>query len=174
MSLAETLLLLILIVVLGTSLAALLLLCALVAPRLVARARLNVERMPIRSFFVGLVNLLFFGVLAAGLAESNPVARATALLIVVVLFWCMALGLAAAAQLVGERLHLVRGGPIRELLLGALLLQGAALVPVVGWFGVTTVALLTGYGAAVIALIRRGTELPAQRPAATVDTSPLE
>jgi hypothetical protein len=53
------------------------------------------------------------------------------------------------------------------LLAGVVVLELAALVPVVGWFAVTTLALLTGAGAVIIALFQR-----APRPAPAPEEMP--
>jgi hypothetical protein len=155
MSLAEVAVLIVLILGVGVSVLALLLLGWLIFPRIVARSRWNAEQMPRRSLLIGTINLLFFGVLAAGLGDSNEVARLLALLIIVLMLSFMALGLTALAQIVGERLGLAHYGPLRRMLLGGLLLQGAALTPIVGWFGVAPLTLLIGYGAAIIAFFQR-------------------
>jgi hypothetical protein len=143
------------VLALGVGLAALLLLCDVAFPNLVARARRNVERMPLRSLLVGLVNFSFFGLIAAALLSGDESARALGLLVGTVLLSFVALGLAAVAQLVGERLWPDDPSAVRRLLAGAATLELAALVPLVGWFAVTALAGLLGYGAVVIALVRR-------------------
>ncbi len=70
----------------------------------------------------------------------------------------MAVGLAAIAQLLGERLRPHDPSAVRRLLVGAATLELAALVPLVGWFAVPALAGLLGYGALVIALVQRAEE----------------
>jgi hypothetical protein len=143
------------VLALVVSLAALLLLCDVAFPKLVARASQNAERMPLRSLLVGLINLSFFGLLAIALLSGDEGARALGLLIGTVLLSFVAVGLAVVARLLGERLRPDDPNAIRRLLAGALTLELAALVPLVGWFTVTALAGLLGYGAVVIALVRR-------------------
>jgi hypothetical protein len=143
------------ILALVVGLAALLLLCDVAFPKLIARASRNAERMPWRSLLVGLINLSFFGLFAVALLSGDEGARLLGLLILTVLLSFVALGLAAVARLLGERLRPHDSSAIRRLLAGALTLELAALVPLVGWFVVTALAGLLGYGAVVIALVRR-------------------
>lgn len=139
----------------GVGLAALLLLCDVAFPNLVGRARQNAECMPLRSLLVGLINLSFFGLLAVALLSGDQGAKVLGLLVGTVLLSFVALGLAAVARLVGERLRPDDPSAVRRLLVGAATLELAALVPLVGWFAVTALAGLLGYGAVVIALVRR-------------------
>ena len=139
----------------GLGLAALLLLCDVAFPNLVGRARQNAEGMPLRSLLVGLINLSFFGLLAFALLSGDQGAKVLGLLVGTLLLSFVALGLAAVARLVGERLRPNDPSAVRRLLAGAVTLELAALVPLVGWFAVTALAGLLGYGAVVIALVRR-------------------
>jgi hypothetical protein len=143
------------LVVLSIGLAALLLLCEVSFPTLVARTRHNAERMPIRSLIVGLINMTFFGLIATALLSGDDGSRVLGLIVATVLLSFVEVGLAAIAQLVGERLRPHDPSAIRRLLAGAATLELAALVPLVGWFAVPTLAGLLGYGALVIALVRR-------------------
>jgi hypothetical protein len=159
------------VLVLGVGMAALLLLCDVAFPKLVGRARHNAERMPLRSLLVGLINLSFFGLLAVALLSGDEGARALGLLVGTVLLSFVALGLAAVARLVGERLRPDDPSMVRRLLAGAVTLELAALVPLVGWFAVTALAGLLGYGAVVIALVRRRPPTADDRPP-TADEEP--
>jgi hypothetical protein len=143
------------LIALSIGLAALLLLCELSFPNLVARTRRNAERMPIRSILIGLINFTFFGVIAMGLLSGDQGARALGLIVATILLSFVAIGLAAIAQLVGERLRPQDPSAVRRLLAGAATLELAALVPLVGWFAVPALAGLLGYGALVIALVQR-------------------
>jgi hypothetical protein len=158
------------VLALGVGLAALLLLCDVVFPNLVARARHNAEHMPLRSLLVGLINLSFFGLLAVAFLSGDEGARALGLLVVTVLLSFVAPGLAAVARLVGERLRPDDPSAVRRLLVGAATLELAALVPLVGWFAVTALVGLLGYGAVVIALVRRRPTTDQRRP--TIDEEP--
>jgi hypothetical protein len=150
--------LLFVILMLGTSLAALALVCQALSPRLVSRARATVERTPGRAFAVGLINLIFFGLLVVACFTIGATFGAVALvglLLATIVASVMAIGMTAVARLVGERLRPDDGLAARQLLVGVVVLELAALVPLVGWIAVTTLTLLTGGGAVIIALVRR-------------------
>ena len=142
---------------LGIGLAALLVLCDAVFSSLVARARQNAEHMPFRSFAVGLINFIFFGLIAIAFLSGDETARLIGLVIATILLSFAAVGLAVAARWVGERLRPDDPSTTRRLLAGAVTLELAALVPLVGWFAVPALAGLIGYGATIIALVRRPT-----------------
>src|SRR6185295_5037018 len=69
------------LIALSIGLAALLLLCDVSFPRLVARTRRNAERMPVRALIVGLINFAFFGLIAAALLSGDEGARALGLVV---------------------------------------------------------------------------------------------
>jgi hypothetical protein len=152
---------LILIVLLGSGLAGLLALCGAIFPAPIERAQRIAEQMPRRAFAVGLLNALFFGLIAAACGSQGDLGGLLALLILTGLLGYIAVGLTAVAALVGARLAPPAWGPLRRLLAGALALELAALVPLVGWVAVPALAGLTGYGALIIALLRRGRAAPA-------------
>jgi hypothetical protein len=129
------------VLALGIGLAALLLLCDIAFPTLVARARRNAQHMPWRSLLVGLINLSFFGLLAVALFSGDDGSRALGLIVATVLLSFVALGLAAVAQLLGERLR--PGDPIQAM---ELMERGvtAAPGPASGWIGRHLAALDTG------------------------------
>ena len=143
------------LIALSIGLAALLLLCEIAFPQLVARTRRNAERMPIRSIVVGLINMVFFGLIATALLSGDDGSRVLGLIVATILLSFVAVGLAAVAQLLGERLRPDDPSAVRRLLAGAATLELAALVPLVGWFAVPALAGLLGYGALVIALVQR-------------------
>ncbi len=64
-------------------------------------------------------------------------------------------GLAGIVSLLRERMGLGGQNNVRGTMWASLLLVLAALVPFIGWFVFTPIALLTGLGAAVFALFRR-------------------
>jgi hypothetical protein len=154
MTLAELGALITLFLLLVTGLLALIVLCATLYPRLVARAQANVERMPLRCLLVGLVNFIFFGLLAAAFGSGGDLGGLLALLLLTTLFSFVALGITAVAAAIGDRLPLDGLGPLRRLSSGAGLLLAAALVPLVGWIGVVLGSSLIGLGGAIIALLR--------------------
>lgn len=136
-------------------LSALLALCYALFPKLVGRGRIVAETMPLRSFAIGLINFLFFGVIAAALLSTNSVIALLGLLIGSALLSFVALGLSAIALLVGERLFSKRGGAWQSGV-GATVMTLACAIPIVGWFVLPFLLGFTGLGAAIIALIGRG------------------
>ncbi len=141
---------------LGVSIAALLVLIQALFPGTVLQTRRTIERMPIRAFLIGLVNFLFFGLLALALVSARVAGvPLIGIFIGLLLLSFTAGGLAAVARLVGERLQPQVTHPVPSLLLGTLVLEGATLVPLVGWLVVPLLASLCGLGAVIITLIRR-------------------
>ena len=139
---------------------ALLVTLTLFMPRLTGRVSEAERKMPVRSFALGFVNFLFFFVLAAVMAQiGESIGGAfggffTLLAVTIALFILslMSIGLAGLVALLSERLG---GEPTPgRTLRAALLLVAAGFAPVVGWLVLTPLALLTGLGATIIALIR--------------------
>lgn len=128
----------------------------------VERARAVMQEQPWRSFWLGLVNFLFFGSLSLLIQEHEPVlVFLAAFSLAVVLPLLLSAGLLVAAGVVGERiwLHIASQsgrllGLLRSLVVGILILGLTLLVPIFGWLfflGMT----LTGLGAAIITLRQR-------------------
>ena len=146
---------LILGIIADASLVALVLLVNAAFPNLITRARANVERMPVRSFIVGFINFLFFGLIAAALTSAAPDAlKMLGITLATVLLGFLALGIAALARLIGERID-AQHDAIRQLIVGVVVIAVAALVPFVGWFLVPLVGLMSGFGAVIVAMIWR-------------------
>jgi hypothetical protein len=156
------------VVGLGVGIAALVVLCDVVLPGVVARARDNVERRPVRSFIIGLINVAFFGVIAVALLAAKGGAGLLGATLATLVLGVVAVGLSAVARLVGERLRPGDPNGVRRLLAGAVTLELAALVPLVGWFLLPALAGLTGCGATILALRRRqpAPATPADAPGA--------
>ncbi len=116
---------------------------------------------PLRAFVIGLINLTFFGLVALALASIAGRGGAAALLwlpaliALVCLIVALSFGLSAFAQTLGERL-LPSTRPLRQSLIGALLLIGGSLLPVAGWLVLLPFVACVGVGAFVMGLMRRG------------------
>lgn len=147
----------ILITLLFISLAAMAVVCSVVFPNVILRARRNAEQMPIRAFLIGLINYAFFGLIAVALLSRSAAdgGRFLGALIGTLLLGFVLVGLTAIARFLGERLRPNDANPIRQLVVGMVTLELAALVPFVGWFLLPLIAGLIGYGALIIALIWR-------------------
>lgn len=163
MNLGELVAILIVLVVSLLGIAALVLLLDVLFPRLVRRARSTAKKMPVRSALVGAVNLVFFtivSVAALAIAEeaggdgAAAFLRLFAALVLLVLNIFLAFGLASVARWLGERILPESSAP-RQVLAGIGVLELASLAPFVGWVLVPLIAIVTGYGAVIIALVWR-------------------
>lgn len=112
---------------------------------------------PWRALGLGLLNLVFFGVLFA-VCANLPVLGLISLFIALALPSLTVVGLAALGRLVGERLTAWRDestSPLTRLVAGNILLALALFSPFIGWFVLLPLASLAGLGAVVMALFQR-------------------
>ena len=131
-------------------------------PRRIARTRAVADLMPGRALAMGLVNALFFGVLAFILVSLGDKAGALAKIVLFLpALVCLGLlsvglsfGLGGMAELVGERLAPEQTA-LRRTLWGALALSLGASLPFVGWFVLLPYAGLVGLGAFIVSLFWR-------------------
>ena len=137
------------------TLAALLVLLPALLPGRVGRAQQIAQNSPGRSFVIGLVNFLFFGVLIAIFSQGAQLGGLIAATISLVLLAVTAVGLAGINQIVQARLY-PNGGGVKVGLKTAVLLIAAGLVPLLGWFVLAPILLLVSLGAGIITLVRRG------------------
>lgn len=151
---AEGLQIIIIILFSWGTLAALLVLLPALLPGRVARAQQVAQNSPGRSLVIGLVNLLFFGVVATIFTQGGDVGGLIALIILLALAAVTAVGLSAINQLVQTRLYPKDEG-VKVGLKTAVLLIAGGLVPLLGWLVVAPILLLIGLGAGIIALVRR-------------------
>ncbi len=137
--------------------AALLVLLPFLIPRRVTQVGQIMQAMPGRSFIIGLVNALFFLVIAAVLAQGGDGGGLLALLLVLALLALAAVGLAGLVMVLRQRIYPqaenVTG--MQLLIKTAVLLVAAALLPFLGWFVLAPILLLIGLGAAIMTLVRR-------------------
>ena len=125
----------------------------------VARTQQVITTRPGRAFVVGLVNFLFFGVLALlflSLQEStgSDLAVLPGLLILAILVAGLSFGLAAFVRLLGERLAPQQGPLPRAFIGGGVLVLSTAL-PIAGWFLLLPYIVFTGIGAFVLVVLAR-------------------
>ena len=158
---------LLLVVLLGAAVVALLAAVGALFQRLVGNGRQAAERMPGRSFLLGLVNTLFLGAITlafAGLGENLgvPVLFLPGLAALALLAAGATLGLAAVVELLAGRLFPARAGLGRTARAGAVLYL-ACLTPFVGWFALLPYAVMLGLGAVILGLFG------GHRPAAADD-----
>ena len=152
--LAGLLALLILFLFSGICLAALTVLLSALLPQAGERAQAALLRSPRRAFFIGLANYLLLGAVSLLLLSTDiPPLGLIALVIVGAVLVITFLGLVGLTRLLGERLSMLAGREmpgLKQLLWGAVCLELAALLPVVGWFLLTPILLMLSFGAAVL------------------------
>ena len=134
----------------------------LLIPTPIEKTRSILENSLGRSLLLGVVNFIFFALLAMGfgwLAQNTGdlLSGIFIFLAAIILFGFAIfsiLGLTAFANLFGER---IGGGesPFASNLRGGTLLLLAGLAPYVGWFIFTPLVIWAGFGAAISALIQK-------------------
>ncbi len=149
-----------LLIIVGSffSIVALLVLLIFLIPRRVARTRQVIQTAPGRSFVIGLVNALFFLVIAFAFLQGGQGGGLLALIIVLALLALAAVGLAGIALLLRERIYpesakgeLGMSASVKT----AVLLLLAGLLPFLGWLVLTPLVMLVALGASIIVLVRR-------------------
>lgn len=154
------LLVIIILLLVGVS-ACFLVLNALFSARL-TRTKTIAQSMPGRSFGSGLVNFVFFAVIAMALlsvAESagpfiKGILRISAVLILIVLSIVLSFGLAGMSNLIGERIF--PDFPAwKQSLWGTVCLALACALPFVGWFLLLPYVGLIGIGAVILGFFQR-------------------
>ena len=140
----------------GVTIVALLVTLTYLLPNRVNRTAHILEAMPGRSFIIGLVNALFFGILAAVFIQGGDFGGLLALLLMLALLGVSSIGLTGVLQVLRQRVY---PQPEPSLLVvnlkTAVLLVAAGLAPLIGWFVLTPVLLIMGLGAAIIVLVQR-------------------
>ena len=134
----------------------------LLLPVPVEKTRLVLESSLWRALLLGSVNFIFFAALASlfgWLAEQTiPVLNGVFILLIAMIVLGLTvltlIGLAAFAQMLGDRIG-VGKTPLTANLRGGALLLLAGLAPYIGWFLFTPLVLWTGLGAAISAMVRR-------------------
>jgi hypothetical protein len=143
----------------GIALPGLLLAWSLILPATVERARGRLEGAPWRCFWIGLAGLLAGGLPVAALFNipAGPV-QLVGWIGLFVMLALSSIGAAGLAALMGQRLRNVglEASAPGALLRGAIALELAAAFPLVGWFVVIPIATICVFGAALLALLRRG------------------
>ncbi len=141
------------------ALAALLTLLVYLIPGRVRRSSQILEKTPGRAFLIGLVNFIFFGLLAALLAQDGPFLRLIALLILLAMLALALVGTAGLVTLLRGRIYPVQevSKPVvGQTVKSAVLLLMAFLAPVAGWFLMAPILIIMGLGTGIITLVRRG------------------
>lgn len=144
------------IVLIGAGLAAFTVLCNAMLPDFVRRARDQAAQRTGRVFLIGLVNFVFFGLIALALltARAMPLRLAGVIVATIVLTF-LALGASVNALWVGERLRPDDASPTRQVIAGIVTVELAEMFPFVGWIVVPLLCVSTGLGAVILALFQR-------------------
>lgn len=147
-----------LLFILGVGLPGLMTTWWLLFPGLVGRARSRVERTPWKTFFMGLAGLFAVSLPIAVLfaLPGGPAKLLGATGILLVLTFATA-GSAGIASMMADRLSSISGGgmsPFAAFVRGAVALELAAAVPILGWFVIVPFALVESMGATMFALLR--------------------
>jgi len=143
-----------------TGTVALLTLITFLLPGKVARSRQVMESSPGRAFVIGLVNFLFFGVIAAIAGQGGDAGGMLAVFILLALAALAAVGLGGLVLLLRDRIYPEPASGLRRTVYTAVLLTLGTLLPFVGWFIFAPILLLISLGAAIIVLARRQKETP--------------
>ena len=133
-------------------------------PQRVMKNRSLIQAMPARSFGIGLVNFVFFAVIAAVLlsvAESaGPFIKGILTIPALIIFACLtimlSLGLAGMSNLIGERIFSDFSG-WKQTLWGTVCLSLACAVPFVGWFLLLPYVGFVSIGAVILGFFQRET-----------------
>lgn len=132
-------------------------------PVLVDRTRGQYRDRPLRTVLLGALIAAPFFLLAVVLLQApNPVAKFGG---AVVLLSMILLGLIGSAGLtlhIGERLPSPSDGdqPWRSVLRGGVVLSLTFVLPFIGWFMILPVTLTSGFGVALMTLLRRKKDSP--------------
>jgi hypothetical protein len=129
-------------------------------PTYFERAKQTVISHPWQSFFLGLINFVFFFTIGAVFAEAGfaPIRLVAVLSLFIILPLMTVTGFATAAGLIGERVMTRftdrQSRPVVSFIIGIVCLGLSALVPIVGW-AILVIVLMIGFGASLLALFRR-------------------
>ena len=150
------------VLLLAVALAGFFLVVEALFPARVEKTRSAAQRMMGRSFMVGAVNFLFFGVIALVLFsignDASGVVKAIvttpALFLTGILLIGLSFGLAGMVQFLGERLFPEQAAWKRILWSTLALCLGCA-VPVAGWFLLLPYVGLTGFGGFILSFFSK-------------------
>ncbi len=144
------------IVLFGAGLAALAVLCNTMFPDFVRRARDQATQRTRRAFLIGLVNLLFFGLIALALlgARSTPT-KVVGVIVATIVLTFLVLGASVISRWIGERLRPNDTSVTRQVLAGIVTVELAETYPLVGWIVVPLLCASIGLGSVILTLFQR-------------------
>jgi hypothetical protein len=131
-------------------------------PQRIVKTKAIIQSMPARSFGIGLVNFVFFAVIALVLFSISENAAAflkviltiPALIILALLAIILSFGLAGMSNLIGERIF-PDVSAWKQTLWGTVCLSLACALPFVGWFLLLPYVGFVGIGAVILGFFRR-------------------
>lgn len=131
-------------------------------PQRIVKTKAVAQSMPARSLGIGLVNFVFFAVIALlllAVAENaapflKGILSILALIIFVFLAIVLSFGLAGMSGLIGERIF-PSASPWQRTLWGTVCLSLACTLPFVGWFLLLPYAGFVGIGALILGFFQR-------------------
>lgn len=140
----------------GAGLAALAVLCNAMFPDFVRRAHAQATQRARRAFLIGLVNLIFFGLIALGLLTTRIVTlRPLGVIVATIVLTFIVLGVSVIARWVGERLRPNDTSATRQVIAGIVTVELAEMFPFVGWIVMPLLCASLGLGAVILALFQR-------------------
>lgn len=150
------------IILLTIGLAAYFLVIVALFAKRVTKAQRIINQMPARAIGIGLVNFLFFGVIAMillSVAENTDgaikvILTIPALLIAALMTIILSFGLAGMVNLVGERI-MPEHSSLKKTVWGTMMLTFASALPFVGWFLLLPYVLFLGFGAVILGFFQR-------------------
>lgn len=136
------------------SLIAMFLVVGVLFPGLLKNSREQFEKTPGRTFWLGLVNVLFIGAVFIGLIylmENTKIQLILFLIIPIAALFSLGaiVGVSAVTQSIGIKLF-PKHGPTKQAIYGALVSLLACLLPFVGWFLLSTYLVISGFGSVTI------------------------
>ncbi|PID84981.1 MAG: hypothetical protein CSA11_07895 [Chloroflexi bacterium] len=152
---AETIALIFLIPAAMITLISLLVAVTYLWPQRSNQASQALDKSPGRSFIIGFVNLLFFGILATFLLQQEEFAGLLALILILILAGIAGLGMGGFLLLLTTRIFPQAEDLWKARLKTAVLLILALSAPILGWFIFTPLLLILSLGAGITALFRR-------------------
>jgi hypothetical protein len=135
----------------------------LLFPATVERARLRLERTPWRCFWLGgVVTAILVVPIGTFLALPFGMAKFFGWAVVAIVLTFSALGAAGLAAKMGEKLsaHSSQVSPLGAFVRGAIALELAAVFPVIGWFILIPLVIVTALGATAFALLQWMPKVP--------------
>jgi hypothetical protein len=132
-------------------------------PQRIAKTKSMIHSMPARSFGIGVVNFVFFAVIALVLfsvaENAGPFIRGIltipAVVILAALTIVLSMGLTGMSNLIGERIF-PDSSAWKQTLWGTVSLSLACALPWVGWFLLFPYVGFAGIGAVILGYFQRG------------------